>query len=315
MPTPRIATYAFLALAVLGVLAQPAVPATPAGRAAQNPPLLRFGVVTDLHYADIDPAGPKIYRDSVQKLAACVKVMNNERVQFLVELGDFKDQDTPPVETRTLGFLRTIESAMAGFQGPRYHVIGNHDADSLSKTQYLGEITNSGILPGSTNYTFVSGGVRVVVLDANHKTDGTDYDHGNFEWSDSNIDAPQLAWLTQTLGASRAPVIILVHQQLDGTGAYYVKNSADVREVIEASGKVIAVLQGHRHEGAYSVINGVPYFTFEALVEGAGPANAACSIVEVLADLTVRVKGHFRAESRKFRAGAADGLLHQKQAK
>jgi len=258
MPTPRIPTFAFLALAVLVVLVPPAVPATPAGQAAQGPPLLRFGVVTDLHYADIDPAGAKIYRDSVQKLAACVKVMNDERVQFLVELGDFKDQDTPPVETRTLGFLRTIESAMAGFQGPRYHVIGNHDADSLSKTQYLSEITNSGIVPGSTRYAFTSGGIRFVVLDADHRTDGTDYDHGNFEWSDSNIDAPQLAWLTQTLDASRAPVIVFVHQQLDGTGAYYVKTFGSAFDA-----KAWINLQP-------SAVNGL-------VLDGACPALTACT--------------------------------------
>ena len=32
-----------------------------------------------------------------------------------------------------------------------------------------------------------------------------------------------------------------MHQQLDGTGAYYVKNAAQVREALEQSGKVIAV--------------------------------------------------------------------------
>ena len=269
---------------------------------AQAPPLVRFGVVTDIHYADIDPNGARTYRESDDKLAECVQVMNAKGVTFLIELGDFKDQDKTPDEARTLGYLQQIESVLAGFKGPRFHVIGNHDTDSLSKAQYLAAAPNTDIAPNATSYTFVSGGVRMVVLDASHKSDGTDYDHGNFDWNDSNIDAPQLAWLVKTLTASAEPTIVFVHQQLDGSGAYYVKNAAEVREVLEKSGKVIAVLQGHRHEGGFSTINGIPYFTFKGLIEGAGPWNSAYSIVDVMPDLEVRVLGYRRAETRSFKA-------------
>jgi predicted phosphodiesterase len=270
--------------------------------AAQAPPLLRFGVVTDIHHADIDPAGARTYRESRAKLAECVQVMNAKGVAFLVELGDFKDQDKTPIEARTLTYLEDIESVFSGFNGPRYHVIGNHDTDSLSKAQFLAAAPNTGIRPNTTRYTFVSGGVRFVVLDASHKADGSDYDHGNFDWSDTNIDAPQIAWLTKTLGASAEPVVVLVHQQLDGEGAYYVKNAAEVRAALEKSGKVIAVLQGHRHEGGFSTISGIPYFTFRGLVEGAGLWNSAYAIVDVMPDLEVQVWGYRRAETRSFKA-------------
>jgi 3',5'-cyclic AMP phosphodiesterase CpdA len=273
--------------------------------AAQAPPLVRFGVVTDIHYADIDPAGARTYRESHGKLAECVQVMNAKGVAFLVELGDFKDQDKAPDAARTLKYLETIESVFAAFKGPRYHVIGNHDTDSLSKAQFLAAAPNTGIVPNATRYSFVSGGVRFVVLDASHTSDGSDYDRGNFDWSDSNVDAPQLDWLAKTLTASVEPAVVLVHQQLDGTGAYYVKNAAQVRELLEKSGKVIAVLQGHRHEGGFSSINGIPYFTFKGLIEGAGPWNSSYSIVDVMPDLSVRVLGYRQAETRSFRAGAA----------
>jgi predicted phosphodiesterase len=273
--------------------------------AAQAPPLLRFGVVTDLHYADIEQAGTRAYRDSIGKLEECVQVMNAKGVAFLIELGDFKDQDPKPDEARTLKYLERIESAFAGFKGPRYHVIGNHDTDSLSKAQFLAAAPNTGIVPNATRYTFVSGGVRFVVLDASYKSDGSDYDHGNFDWTDTNIDAPQLAWLAGTLAASAQPAVIFVHQPLDGTGDLFVKNAAEVREVLERAGNVLAVFQGHRHEGAFSTINGIPYFTFKALVEGAGPWNSAYSIVDVMPDLSVRVLGYRRAETRSFKARAS----------
>ena len=286
--------------------------ASPSGQSA---PLVRFGVVTDIHYADIDAAGARTYRESVGKLAECVQVMNEQKVDFLVELGDFKDQDKTPDEARTLGYLKEIEAMLAGFTGPRYHVVGNHDTDSISKAAFLSVVENTGIVPNATRYTFVRGGVRFVALDASHKADGSDYDRGNFEWADSNIDTAQIAWLSQTLAVSREPAIVFVHQQLDGTGAYYVKNAPEVRAAIEASGKVIGVLQGHRHEGGFSMINGIPYFTFRGLIEGAGPNNNAFGVVEVHRNLSVWITGYQRAEARGFRAGTADALLHQKQAK
>jgi len=276
---------------------------------AQAPPLVRFGVITDLHYADIDPGGARAYRESDDKLAEFVQVMNAKGAAFVVELGDFKDQDPKPDPARTLEYLKRIESVFARFDGPRYHVIGNHDTDSLSKSEFLAAAPNTGIVPNATHYTFVNGGVRVVVLDASHKADGSDYDRGNFEWSDTNIDAPQLAWLKTTLAASREPVIVFVHQQLDGTGAYYVKNAPQVREALEQSGKVIAVMQGHRHEGGFTRVNGIPYFTFKAAVEGSGPWNSAYAIVDVMPDREVRILGYRNADSREFRASGPPGLL------
>ena len=294
------------------VVAAVLIAASLAAPAAQAPPLVRFGVVTDIHYADADTVGARTYRESDDKLAECVQVMNAKGVTFLIELGDFKDQDRTPDEARTLTYLEKIESVFAGFKGPRYHVIGNHDTDSLSKAQFLAAAPNTGIVPNATRYTFVSGGIRFIVLDANHKGDGSDYDHGNFDWTDTNIDAPQVDWLAKTLAASAMPVIVFVHQQLDGTGDLYVKNAAQVREALERSGKVIAVLQGHRHEGAFSTINGIPYFTFRGLVEGAGPWNSAYAIVDVMPDLEVRVLGYRRADTRSFRTLTAAALAFRR---
>jgi len=132
--------------------------------------------------------------------------------------------------------------------------------------------------------------------------------NGNFDWTDTNVDAPQLDWLAQALAASAQPAIVLVHQQLDGTGDLSVRNAARVREVLEKSGKVLAVLQGHRHEGAFSTVNGIPYFTFRGLIEGSGLWNSAYAIVDVMPDLELRVLGYRRAEARSFRAGAARAL-------
>jgi predicted phosphodiesterase len=268
---------------------------------------LRFGLVTDIHYADIPPAGARTYRESPAKLADCVRFMNEQAVDFLVELGDFKDQGKPPDEQVTLGYLRTIEEVFRGFRSQRYHVLGNHDVDSISKRQFL-EIANAGeVVPparaaGGTLAacrSFDTGkGVRFLILDANFRSDGADYDRGNHAWEDANVPAHELAWIERELAAANTPAIAFIHHQLDGQGAYYVKNAAQVREVLERSKKVLAVFQGHRHEGGYSLVNGIHYYTLKALIEGSGADNTAYAIVEMDAKHTLTVTGYRRAESR-----------------
>ncbi len=260
---------------------------------------VRFGIVTDCHYADADPAGMRIYRESLDKLGECVARMNAEKVDFLVELGDFKDQDRPPVERDTLAYLETVEAVFQRFEGRTYHVLGNHDVDSISKPQFLQRVTNTGIAAERSYYSFDVNGLHGVVLDPNYRTDGADYDHGNFDWTDANIPPHELEWLREDLNATPNPVVVFMHQLLDGTGAVYVKNAADVRTVLEASGKVLAVFQGHHHAGSHNLINGIHYYTLIATVEGQGEDNNSYGIVELCPN-GLAVTGYRKAVSREL---------------
>lgn len=105
---------------------------------------LSFGIVTDCHYAERDdPHGIRFYRESNVQLAECVAEMNRQKVDFMVELGDFKDLGESA--DATLTNLQTIEAVYRQFKGPRYHVLGNHDADRISKEQFLAHIENTGL--------------------------------------------------------------------------------------------------------------------------------------------------------------------------
>jgi predicted phosphodiesterase len=265
-----------------------------------GPAGVRFGIVTDIHYAERDPAGTRFYRESAGKLAEFVSIMNKEKPDFIVELGDFKDQDAQPDRTRTLMFAAKAESILAGFRGRRFHVLGNHDVDSLSKSEFLRQAVNSGIKRDRSHYSLDVKGIHLVVLDANYRSDGKDYDRGNYDWTDANIPAAELAWLNKDLASGKNPAIVLIHQQLDGDGSYYVKNAPAVRKIIEASGRVLAVFQGHRHEGAYSRIRGIHYCTLKGLIEGSGPENNAYALVTVEPDGTIRITGYRTAVSAAY---------------
>lgn len=260
----------------------------------------RFGIVADCHYADADTDGSRYYRQSLDKLDECVEVMNGERVDFLIELGDFKDEDRPAVEEKTISYLQAAEQVFGKFKGPRRHVLGNHDADSISKEQFSASVENTGINAGNTYYSFDFKGAHFVVLDANYRVDGADYDHGNFDWTDANIPPAELEWLKDDLEGAHGPAIVFVHQLLDGAGAHYVRNAAEVRAVLQSSGKVPAVFQGHQHSGGYSQIEGIHYYTLKAAVEGPGEENNAYAVVEVRPDGCIIVTGYRKAISRQL---------------
>jgi hypothetical protein len=245
---------------------------------------LRFGLITDSHYADRNTAGSRYYRDSLSKVGASIALFNDQKVDFVIETGDFKDQAEPADEASTISYLRAVEKVFQKFNGPTYHAVGNHDVDSISKPQFLANIENTGIDPKRSYYSFDARGVHCIVLDANFKNDGSNYDHGNFKWTDANIPAIELGWLENDLAAAKGPAIVFLHHPLNSKGRHYVNNAADVRSILENSGKVTAVFQGHDHAGGHNLINGIHYYTMKAMCKGPFPQNNAYAVVEVSAD-------------------------------
>jgi len=142
--------------------------------------------------------------------------------------------------------------------------------------------------------------LHCIVLDANYKADGTNYDHGNYVWTDTTIPARELEWLEADLAAARDRTVVFIHQPLDGTRQEYIRNAADVRDILQRSGKVLGVFQGHIHQGGYSHIEGIHYCTQRALVEGNGPESNAYAVVEVSPGGDIVVTGYRRALSREL---------------
>ncbi len=263
----------------------------------KNATLLNFGMVTDSHYADAKTRGSRYYRESLAKMTECVERLNRRKLDFLIELGDFKDMNQPPSREKTLRYLRTIEAVFQKFKGPHYHVLGNHDTDSISKQDFLNTITNTGIPRSAKYYAFSRGGIRFVVLDANYRQDGTDFDRGNFGKRDTQVPEAERAWLKGELAAAKGPVIVFIHQPLFWKRPC-VKNAPVVREILEKSGKVLAVFQGHMHSGGYSLVNGIHYYTLKAMVEGSGPENNAYAEVAVQKNGDIVVTGYQKAVSQ-----------------
>ncbi|MCQ2392448.1 MAG: metallophosphoesterase [Kiritimatiellae bacterium] len=268
----------------------------------QNP-LVRFGMMTDVHYADKDPdpapvgvVGRRFYRESLRKLDAAMAVFNARKVDFAIELGDYKDQcaDKPA----TLVHLETVERHFAAFAGPRYHVLGNHDFDCLTEADFFARVTNDGRPMTRGYYSFAKNGVTFIVLDACYDSRMRHYSENN-PWDDANVPPAELAWLAAELAAARGPVVVFCHQRLDPSSEprHLVRNAAAVREILEKSGKVKTVFTGHQHLGSFMVLNGISYYSLIAMVCDSGKAANSFAEAAIYPDGSFTVTGWCNAVS------------------
>jgi predicted phosphodiesterase len=282
---------------ILGGLA--AGPRLKAGEEEASP-VLRVGLVTDVHYADKDTGGSRYYRDSLQKLEEVINKFNAEPPDFAVHIGDLIDG--VPTPEANLQNLKTVQNVLDGLECNHYYVLGNHCLDGLTKDEYLSHSAME-----SAHYGFTEGGFRFAVLDSCYRSDGEPYARGNFHWTDANIPEPQLRWLEAELAMSDDPVIVLAHQRLDDPGNHGVRNARQVRAVLERAGNVAAVFQGHDHRGDFQEINGIPYCTMKALVEGPAPESNAYSMLQIYGDGSMRVEGFRRQPGREVANATSSG--------
>ncbi len=258
---------------------------------------VRVGLVTDLHYADKAPAGTRHYRETIDKLNEAAEQFEQDQPDFVVELGDFIDAaDSVDVERR---YLSTVNREFSAVCKERHYVLGNHCVDTLTKEEFL-----AGVERERSYYSFDRGGIHFVVLDSCFRSDGKPYGRKNFVWTDANCPAAELEWLEGDLKETSKPVIVFAHQRLDVSNNHGVKNNAEVRKILEASGRVLAVFQGHSHQNDLKQMNGIHYCTLVAMVEGSGDTNNGYSIMDIEPDGTIRLTGYRKQESRDWPRGA-----------
>jgi alkaline phosphatase len=147
----------------------------------------------------------------------------------------------------------------------------------------------------ATYHSFDAGEHHFIVLDACFRKDGVGYGRKNSQWMDANISPAELEWLQADLRATNRKTIAFVHQRLDLDNAPGIGNSVEVRKILEQSGKVLAVLQGHYHKNYYREIGGIHYCTLAGMIEGIGRENNAYARMDVLPGHMLRITG-FRTQ-------------------
>ena len=245
---------------------------------------IRFGLFTDLHAHDLDsPLEGKWMSNTEERLRAFVDAMNVWKPDFVIELGDYVNGwlvpgISPGDPARIPDILAWTEALYAQFDGPRYHVLGNHDVYNLSKQEYLDRVCVS-----ETYYSFDVGAIHFVVLDVQFAEDGPDLSH-TYTGVAGQVPSKEIAWLEHDLASTDAMTIVFVHQMLDAYveewGRPLIGNQPDVQTILELDGDVVAVFQGHGHDNVHHVVDGIHYVTFEALVDQDTPPSWASVTVD-----------------------------------
>lgn len=252
----------------------------------QAKPAVRFGMVTDMHYADKTMRINRYYRKTLDKLQAAAEKFKKAKPAFVVELGDFIDR-APEVDVE-LAYLQRIQKDFARLPGDKHYVLGNHCVDTLTKEEFLGAVGQD-----KSYYSFDHGGIHFVVLDACFLKDGTPYGRNNSKWFDANFPQHELDWLARDLRQTKNKTIIFVHQRLDVDNNYAVNNAATARNILEDAGNVLAVFQGHSHKNDHTLINGIHYCVHRAMVEGGDEKDNGFSTLDVFTDGTIKLTGFF----------------------
>lgn len=245
---------------------------------------MRFALISDVHFGpEASHQGKlrKLTHQSEGLVADFVRRMREEvNPDLIVNLGDvLEDESNAQDRVRYARFV----SLLREIGKPILHVAGNHDTINLSPAELCG-------LWGTTSeltYSRDADGVHFAVL-------------RTIEHRGERIELPeeQLNWLEQDLAATSLPSIVLMHHpvsemRLEGNRWFEkrphlcrVVERRAAREVIEKSGKVLAVFNGHVHWNHLDIIRGIPYVTLQSLIENldddapgrAAAAHAVCDL-------------------------------------
>lgn len=270
---PSLSRRRLLGLSALGVAAVPlGVGAGPA-EARERP--LRFGVVADCQYADIDNWMTRYYRLSPDKLREAVAAFNDADLDFAFHLGDFIDRYAESFD-EVVPILNRLRMA-------KHHVLGNHDFH-LPREELLQTLR----MP-APYYHFRHGGWRFVVVDTNDislyaNPEGSEkYEQARetlsrltaegavnaYAWN-GGVGAGQLAWLRRVLDRARRHderVVLNAHHPIYPTSAYSAWNHDEMVDLVTSYDNVIAWFNGHDHHGNYGFTGGKHFVTFHGMVE------------------------------------------------
>ncbi|MBO0991503.1 metallophosphoesterase family protein [Bacillus sp. SD088] len=215
---------------------------------------VRFGIFTDLHH--------DVMHDGQERLKTFIDRMNEEDVDFIIQLGDFCHPSSNNFD---------LLNIWKHFNGPKYHVLGNHDMDHADKKtimDFLGMEKNY--------YSFDCGPVHFIVLDANFlKINGDYIDFANANFYRPREECPflndqQLHWLKEDLAKTNKHTIIFSHQSLENEEAG-INNAREVQSVLSAVNakagyqKVVACMNGHHHLDHIRTIDDIYYIDINSI--------------------------------------------------
>jgi hypothetical protein len=198
--------------------------------------------------------------------------LNYYNVDFIQNLGDIINAEWSSFDS----IMPVYDKINPGIEN--YHLLGNHEFSVDSS--YLQNLLETLSMP-DYYYSYVKMDWRFIVLDAtdysfyanpvhNYSIDKIDAYYSNTEGKPNHYDwngaigEQQQLWLKKELDSAKfldQKVIIFSHMPLKPEHETNLWNCEEIIDIIENSSNVVAYINGHRHEGAYTFENEIHYIT------------------------------------------------------
>jgi len=293
---------------------------SPLSSLSSSKPVISFGVIADIQYADKKPGSKRYYRQSLHNLDLSVRYFNQQHLDFIIQLGDLID-GRDKVEVVGVGQegdaqdLSRVLSVLNTSKAPVYHVLGNHDF--FQPRQKLLPILGL----NRAYQSFVIKGWKFIILDGMDVSvsKGWSTNHPNYilgrkmsadlvrkkspnsgTWNGA-VGNEQLAWLKNELKTAKEndqKVIVFCHFPVKPTrlnGVYLLWNYQEVMDVLTSSAQVQAYIAGHNHQGSFNKEGSIRFVTIPGMVEA--PNRNAWAVVLIFPDRIV-IKGFGKVVSR-----------------
>lgn len=219
---------------------------------------MRIAIISDIHFAGT-LAGQFDVRSVVEEF---VNWANRIDADLVLDLGDRIDDIDRAADLVNASAVAQIFSR---FTGSRIHLQGNHDVVNLTANDHL---TLFGRLPG--HQAIDCDTFRVLAWEPSVLLDRK----RGFPYV-----GPDLVWLKEMLEGDERPALIVSHIPVSGaamTGNYYFENNrelstypdhADIRGVVEQTGRAALWLSGHVHWNSNSNVGGIHHLTVQSASE------------------------------------------------
>lgn len=263
---------------------------------------MRFAILADIHlgigkkYPDVP-----VDEDIRNLLEGFIREMNGKvKPQFVVVLGDLIEDDDERNDTKSIASLGGLFSTL---RCPVHYVAGNHDLKNISEEKLARLFHQRRLF-----YSFDAGEYHGIVL---------------FSRESGNailIPDEQMEWLQQDLKKTQKKSIVFVHHGLadqDLAGNMWfaglpekclIANRQDIRDILAASQKVIAVFDGHLHWDKKNLHQHIPYFTIQSLTGREDKEGIPRETYAVITVAGTKVKVEIKGKKRKT-------FSYQRQAK
>lgn len=221
--------------------------------------VMKIGLFADSHYSRQEVShGNRYHSRSLGKIKQAYECFRKEACDLVVCLGDLIDmEDSHETEIENLRIISEFLSTQAI---PTMVLMGNHDAFSFSVDEFY-SVLGEAYRPKDLFFN----GIQLLFLDACYFKNGRHYQPGDSDWTDTFY--PCVSDLKEKLRNTDSPTYLFLHQNIDPTVPtdHCLSNSAQIRSLLEQSGVVKAVFQGHCHIGSQSEHGGINYVTLKAM--------------------------------------------------